>query len=361
MKNKNILEFCLSSGLGGLELFVKSSYEYFGLKTNCFVCVAPDTLLDKAIESDAKFKLKRSKFFPLIPALKLAKIIDEKDIDIIHFHWNKDIITVVLAKVLSKKNPKIIYSRHMGMTRFKDDFYHRWIYKNIDTIHAVTYGVKEQLEKFIPKEVRPKLEKVYLGVDEPEVDANRVAALKEKYDLKDKFTIGIVGRIEEPKGQYLVIDAIKELKDLDIKLLIVGHTMDEGYLQELKDKVKQLCIEDKVVFTGFTKEINEHIKLCDATVLATTNETFGLVVIESMVNKVPVIATAKGGPLEIIEDGVNGVLFERDAKELAKKIEMLYADKELKNSIADGGYGKVKRVFDKDKQMQKLYELLRED
>ena len=66
---------------------------------------------------------------PIIPALKLAKFIDNNDIDIIHFHWTRDIATVILAKLISKKNPNVLQSRHMTMTRFKDDFYHNFLYK----------------------------------------------------------------------------------------------------------------------------------------------------------------------------------------------------------------------------------------
>ena len=128
---KNILEVCLSPNLGGLELFTFHCYHSFVKKTTCKVVLAPDKKLDKYLKCEDKFYLKRNKFFPFVPALKLAKYIDENNIDIIHFHWTKDMITVVLAKLLSLKKPQIIQSRHMGMTRFKDDIYHRWAYKNI--------------------------------------------------------------------------------------------------------------------------------------------------------------------------------------------------------------------------------------
>ena len=274
MANKNILEFCLSPALGGLELCVKDNFEYFQTQTQCFVCVAPNKPLDKAIDSNKKITLKRNKLFPIIPALKLAKFIDEKDISTIHFHWTRDIATVVLAKILSKKKPKIIHSRHMRMTRFKDDFYHKWLYKNIDTIHAVTKEVKKQLIKYIPEDVRPKIEMVYLGVNKPAVDKEKIKILKEKYNIKDEFVVGIVGRIEDGKGQYLVIEAISKLKKLNIKALIVGSAMDDQYLKTLKQKVKELKIKDKVIFTGFTKDVNEHMQLCDTVVLATIEETF---------------------------------------------------------------------------------------
>lgn len=307
MKNKNILELCLAHGLGGLELSVVHCFNYFKNRTNCYIAVAPGTKLDDSVQDENKLAIKRNKLLPFVPALKLAKFIDEKDIDIIHFHWGKDIITAVLAKLLSKKKPKILHSRHMNMTRFKDDMYHRWLYKNIDTLHAVSRQVKEQMQKYIPDSIRPPIESIYLGVKESSIDEKKVQELKSKYALKDEFIVGIIGRIEEEKGQFLLIEAMKQLQNLNIKLLIIGHTMDEEYLEKLKKSVTDLGLQDKIIFTGFTKNVNEHMKLCDTVVLATKKETFGLVLVEAMANRVCSIATNNGGPLEIIDDEINGV------------------------------------------------------
>ncbi|WP_455755658.1 glycosyltransferase family 4 protein [Sulfurimonas sp.] len=360
MKSKNILELCLSPDLGGLELCAIDYFKYFKIQTSSYICVAPNKKLDNYIEDENKFKLKRNKLLPIIPAIKLAKFIDKNNIDLIHFHWTRDIATVVLAKNISKRKPQIMQSRHMTMTRFKDDFYHKWLYKNIDIIHAVTYQVKEQLEKFIPSDIRPDIEMIYLGVDEPNIDDKKIIELKDKHNIKDAFVVGIVGRIEEGKGQYLVIEAIEKLKDLNIKALVVGHTMDESYMDELKQRIKAFNIEDKIIFTGFTKNVNEYMRLCDVTVLATPKETFGLVIIESMINKIPVIATANGGPLEIIDDKKDSLLFDRNTNDLVEKIELLYNEPELRNKLAENAYKKVKEVFDKDTQMKKIYEVINE-
>jgi len=358
MKTKNILELCLAHGLGGLELFVASCYKEFSSKTICKVVVAEGTKLDNYLEDTDKFHIKRNKFFPFIPAFALAKYIDDNDIDIIHFHWTKDIITAVLAKLISKKKPKLVQSRHMQMTRFKDDFYHKWLYKHIDMIHAVTLQVKEQLERFIPLDIRPRIEMVYLGVEASSVDEEKIFALKKQYKIKDEFIVGIVGRIEEGKGQYKVIEAMSNLEDFNVKALIIGSAMDSIYLEELKQKVFHLGLEERIIFTGFTKEVHAHMRLFDVNILATENETFGLVVIEAMANKVPMIATAKGGPLEIIENGVDGLLFDGSVNDLVKKIKMLYSDENLKKKIREKAYLKVQEKFEWKKQLNKLYECI---
>jgi glycosyltransferase involved in cell wall biosynthesis len=360
MKHKNILELCLSPDLGGLELFMVSCIEHFSQRTNVCIVVAPEKKLDHYLQHKTLFFLKRNKLFPIIPAIKLAQYIDNNHIDIIHFHWTKDIATIVLAKVLSRRKPKVIQSRHMSMTRFKDDFYHRWLYKNIDIMHAVTHQVKAQLEKFIPSKIRPNIQVVHPGTKIPVIEYEKVESLREKYALKDSFVVGMIGRIEEAKGQYLLLETIANLKVLNIKALIVGQVMNEAYLEELKTKIVDLGIDESVVFTGFTKEINAHIQLCDVTVLATPKETFGLVFIESMANGVPVISTNTGGPLEIIEDGKNGFFFNRTTQDLEKKIRMFYEDTFLQESIAKQALLNVKEEFDYTMQLKKLYEVMNE-
>ena len=359
MKKINILEFCLSPDLGGLELFAVDCCEGFRRFGDCKLMVQDGLKLDKyttGLDIDISY-LKRNKLLPMIPAYKLAKFIDENDIDVIHFHWTRDISTVVLGKLLSVKKPKIIQTRNMTMTRFKDDFYHKWLYKNIDKIHAVTNQVKEQLERYIPSDVRPKISTVYMGTKEKTINSDRLISLREEYRLTDvdTFVVGIVGRIEEAKGQYIVIEAIDKLKHLNIKAVIVGDTMDRKYLASLKEKSKILGIEDKIIFTGFTKEVDAHMKLFDVNILATPKETFGLVVIEAMINQVCMIATNKAGPLEIIDDKKDGLLFDRTSEDLADKIKSLYDDREYTHKLAEAGYQKAKKMFDKDLQNEKLY------
>ena len=363
MQNKNILEFCLSPDLGGLELFMINCYKVFKEKSNCKIIVAPNQKLANILNEDKNvFYITRNKLFPIFPAIKLAKFIDENNIDFIHFHWTKDIATVVLARILSKRKPQIMQTRNMTMTRFKDDFYHKWLYKNINTMHAVTYQVKEQIEQFIPNDICPKVEMIYMGTTEKTINTDKILSLRNRYGITDidTFIVGIVGRIEEAKGQYLVIEAIEKLASLNIKAMVVGHTMDDKYLNNLKQKIKLLGIEDKIIFTGFTKEVDEHMQLFDVNILATPRETFGLVIIEAMINKVCMIATNNGGPLEIIENEVDGLLFDRSSKDLSLKIKSLYNNKEYKENLANNGYTKAKDLFENSKQLNKLYKVINE-
>jgi len=367
MKKSNILELCLSPDLGGLELYMVRASHFFQGKTNVVSVINEDGKLEQYYENtEYKYeKIKRSStLLSFITAKKLAKIIDDNEVDVVHLHWTKDIPVAVLAKLLSKQKPKLVQTRNMTMTRFKDDFYHRFLYKNMDLMLPVTYQVKEQIEKFIPKDIRPKVEVLYMGADTPELlSSEDNKSLRVKYSLDDSFTVGIVGRIEEGKGQYLVIDAVKELvkQGLDVKALIVGHAMNEDYLEDLKVQIKEDGFEQDIIFSGFTKEVQKLMQVCDVIVLATDRETFGLVLIEAMKCAICVVGSDSGGPLEIIDDNESGLLFKtKNSGDLYTKIKLLLDNKELKNRLAINAKAKALKMFDSDKQFEKLFHILGE-
>lgn len=346
--NKNILEICLSRDLGGLELHVKNISHYLNS-----LCVINNTSkLEPFFKENSHpyEKIGRYSF------LKLAKIIDKNQIDVVHLHWTKDIPVVVLAKLISKRKPKIVQTRHMHMTRFKSDFYHKFLYKNIHTIIAVTHMVKEQLEKFIPKNICPKLHMCYIGANTPKLLSNKEKEiLKDSLGLKDEFIVAIVGRIEEAKGQHIVLEAVEKLRHNNIKAktLIIGHAMNEEYANNLKKNYPH------DIFTGFINNPSDSMQIADCVVLATQKETFGLVLIEAMQCGICVLGSNQGGPLEIINNDINGLLFESmNSEDLYQKLLTMYNNPNKKEQLALLGKQKAHTEFDAERQFEKFKTIL---
>lgn len=361
---KNIMEICLSPDAGGLELYMVRAGLYLENKTKTVNVINEKGKLASYYGNNSNvIQMKKPSYFNAFSfAKKLAHVIDKEDIDVVHLHWTKDLPFVVLAKLLSKKKPALTQTRNMTMTRFKSDFYHKWIYKNIDMMLAVTYQVKEQLKTFIPKDICPKIEVLYMGTETPsEISAKDEDILRDQYKIKKRFTVGIVGRIEKEKGQYLVINAVEKLikKGLEAQVLIVGAAMEDAYLTALKADVSSRNLDEYVIFTGFTKEAQKLMQLCNTLVLATPRETFGLVLIEAMACGICVVGTNNGGPLEIIDDNETGLLFEKDnSDDLSQKIELLLRDKGFREKLALAGKIKANEKFDSIKQFEKLHLLL---
>ena len=344
---KKILEVCLSPDLGGLELHVKHIATNLHYKS----VLVKNGKLENAYKKEGleHFAISRYNFFAL------AKIIDENKIDTIHMHWVKDTPIIVLAKLLSKRHPHIVQTRHNRITRYKDDFYHRFLYKNIDTIIAVSQKVEMLLEKFIPKDIAPKFLTCYLGAKNPTIiSSDMKTSLKSSLGISDEFVVCIVGRIEKAKGQHIVLEAVEKLNNngINAKCLVVGHYMDKEYFDSLQSNKYAL-------FSGFTPNPAYYMQISDCVVNATKEETFGLTLIEAMKCEVCVLGANIGGPVEIIEDGVSGLLFKSfNSDSLYEKLYDLAINKDLLNTLAVNGKKRADVMFDEEKQFGKLKSIL---
>lgn len=364
MNKKRLLELCMSPDLGGLELYMVRAAKALKDDFDVISIINEDTQLEQYYDTNSDYiKIKKSSnVLMLRAAKKLANIIDANSVDVIHLHWTKDIPFVVLAKVLSKSKPKLVQTRNMTMTRFKDDFYHRFLYENIDLMLPVTHQVKNQLEKFIPQKVRPNIEVLYMGSDKTQMlNEDELSEFKESIGLSsDNFNVGMVGRINEAKGQHLLIKALANNNDENIHAYFVGHEMKEGYIDELKALAQKLAVESRVHFLGFMKNPHHFFQACEVIVLASKRETFGLVLIEAMQVQTAVIGSNSGGVVEIIDNEETGLLFDvGDEKSLAEKIKTLKDDTSLLHKIEKLGQEKCVTMFSNEKQFKELGRVLR--
>ena len=211
-----------------------------------------------------------------------------------------------------------------------------------------------------------KVHVVYNGIDgekfSPEIDG---AGIRKKFKVSDDdFIVGIVGRLVIWKGQREFLKAASVIagKIPNTKFLIVGETTfgPEKYKDELYKLACELAIESKVIFTGYRDDIPNIIRAMDVIVHASTSpEPFGLVIIEGMASGVPVVASNRGGHLEIIEHGKEGFLVDpEDTDELADTIIELLRDRSLREKIAEAAQMKVSEQCSIDNftsQFHKIY------
>ena len=363
----NILELCLSPDLGGLELYVyRASMKLATTDNVCAVISEKGKLAERFSDKNIPlyyFK-KPFKLLPVFSALRLARLIDKDDIDALHIHWGRDLSLASLAKWFSKKKPRLIYTRQMQITRNKDDFYHRFIYSQIDVFITITQKLAELARSFLSDTDKHKVVPLYYGVQEPD----KILSTAEKHQFRmdmgfadTDFIVALFGRIEEFKGQHVLIDTIAALnkKGTDVKCLIVGHAMDQMYLDTIKNSVKNNAIEKNVYFMDFVENPQDWMQACDLVLLTTKEETFGLVLAEAMHAGVAVIGTNSGGVPEIIEHGKTGLMFEfGDVNELCEHIVQMKNNPEQRKTFANAGQEKAKRLFDIEQHYAKLRKLL---
>lgn len=154
-------------------------------------------------------------------------------------------------------------------------------------------------------------------------------------------------RINSIKRQRLVVDAAKYL-ETDARIIIAGGG-DQKEIAYLNQLIKENHLEKKVTLAGFISEEEkiDYYARCLAVYFGAYNEDYGYITLEGMFSEKPVIVHKdSGGPLEFVEDGVNGYITDPDPKETAKKIDFLYNDRKTAEKL-----GKAGRKSMEDKHM----------
>lgn len=153
-------------------------------------------------------------------------------------------------------------------------------------------------------------------------------------------TVGVVGRLAPWKGQDVFLDAFAQaFRGTGTRGRVIGSALfgEDAYAQSLRRQAAELGVADQIEFRGFREDVWAEMQELDVLVHCSVRpEPFGQVVLEGMAAGVPVVATAAGGPAELITDGVDGLLTRPgDAGELAAALLRLIDDRSLRKSLGD--------------------------
>ena len=363
----NIIELCLSGGFGGLEIYAFRAAQALDKDHNVLAVLDKSSKLAEHFRNNAEINtvyLSYSRsYLPLINARKLAAIIDKHDIDVIHIHWGNDLPLAAFAKKFCEKKPALIYTRQMQITRSKNDFYHNFLYRQMDLMLTISRRLETDARRFINR-YADKIRTLYYGVSAPDHFLSNDERNRQRAEAgfkADDFIVGLIGRLEQSKGQHLLISAIAGAKNKgsNIHALIVGHEMNQGYRNTLKQLAADKGIAENIVFMDFVPDPQRIMQLCDCIVLATYEETFGLVLPEAMRAGVAVIGSNSGGVPEIIKHNETGLLFDSgDANSLCEQIMLLATDPEKRSMIAANGKQDADSRFNTDDHFSQLQQLI---
>ncbi len=215
---------------------------------------------------------------------------------------------------------------------------------------GVSNAVRDDLRHHIWRVPKERIITLYNCIDMKTAENKLFSKKEARHQLnipENTLLIGTVGRLAPEKDQKTLIYAFLNAKPFlpDAKLLLIG---DGPLEQDLKQLVKQLQLQDDVIFSGFVPDAQRYLKAFDIFMLTSTREAFGRVLIEAMIAKVPVIGTRTNGIPEVIGDA--GILVEAGHAPLLssaiQEIAMLPpAEKAL---WGDKGYDRVKTHFSTD-------------
>jgi glycosyltransferase involved in cell wall biosynthesis len=284
--------------------------------------------------------------------------------DVIHMHAYRSFQNTVIHYYAKKLGIPYILQAHGSLETVSGNTKLKWVFdktmghkivKDAAKVIAETPTEAEQYKSMGISE--DKIEIVPNGVDLSEFEnLPQRGQFRKKYGLDDAQKVVLyLARIHKIKGPDLLAKAFAELsKDLgDAKLVIAGP--DDGYLATLKELIRELKIEERVLITGLLNK-NEKLQAyvdADVYVLPSVYETFPISVLEACACGIPVIVTDRCGIANIV-DGQLGFVVPYDKDELANKILHMLADNKLRREFGEKGKLLVREKFNWDKIAQQV-------
>ena len=321
-----------------------------------FDCRFENMMLAKNLEDIGKGGVK--KIFNLLSQLKrFKKAIKEFRPDLVYITPNaaggafyKDFVVVQYIKRCLKKyspNARIVVHYHnKGVASRQDKFLDNILYKKFFRglkVILLANVLYEDVKKYVSKE------NVFIcpnGIPE----SLREEPVAERHNEIPKILF--LSNLIVSKGVIVLLDALKILKERSVRFTcdFVGGETGELNVSRFADEVKSRGLEGCACYVGrkYGAEKTPYFENADVFAFPTfyRNETFGLVNLEAMEYKLPVVSTNEGGIPDVVVDGETGLICERNnAKSLAVALEKLLLNKNLRVQYGENGYKKFKSEF----------------
>lgn len=222
-----------------------------------------------------------------------------------------------------------------------------------DTVITVSDQTQKKLRKFRPNSTR--LVTVHNTLETQNYHIEDSGKIRKSLNITNKTPlIAKIGRLSPEKRQELLLAAVKQLVDegYDFRLLLIGIGPDENHLRKLTES---LGLGNVVEFKGFIRDMLPVYSELDLVIQTSSTEGMPNVVLESMLMRVPVIATDVGGTAEIINSQDVGTLIEADNKSQLVDELRSFLDNPMKyQQKVDMGEQRIREKFDSSVRLEKM-------
>ncbi len=322
-------------------------------------------------------------------SLNLAQMTSIDAIDIVHTHtWY-----VSMAGFLAKKLYRIPFvltthsleplrawkAEQLGSGYAMSSWMERTAILDADAVIAVSQGTKADILRAYPEIDAERIRVIYNGIDldQYQKTSDTTALLEYGVDPSQPYVL-FVGRITRQKGVTHLVDAIPQLPPQTQVVLCAGAPDTPEIAAELREKIERVrAVNPRVIWIEKMLSKTEAIQLysnCSVFCCPSVYEPFGIINLEAMACKAPVVASATGGILEVVVDGVTGYLvpFDQDpvtsfplhpeefSRDLASRMSALLADEEKGRRFGAAGRRRVEEKFSWTAIAEQTIELYRE-
>ncbi|MEN3007939.1 glycosyltransferase family 4 protein [Pseudothermotoga sp.] len=337
------------------------------------VTTVGDNSDDIFVLKSSQFKYESNHVIPLdgrlLPVLDFVR---NKAVEVIHSHAPFALGLRALAAQKYLKLPHVhtyhtllVEYRHYipkPLTPSKESVaeFSAWFCNMVNHIIAPTENIKQELVHY--GIVKP-IHVIPTGIDVDSFEKSPSFDVRHRHGIsKNTKLLLYVGRLAKEKNVAFLLHVLKNLLDRknDVHLILVGDGPERTQLEE---EAKQLEVEDRVTFTGAIarETLVNYYRQADVFTFASTTETQGLVVLESLASGTPVVAVAKMGVANVLKDGEGAFLLkEVNLQEFTDKIELLLSDPKLSDEMKLKGKAYVKKHWSIQKtveELEKVYQM----
>ena len=371
----NLLHFgrFFTSYLGGLERHVVLLTEYLAREIHVDNLVSGEGLRSDSLTHEGVriyrvptlFKLARTAISPTMP-FKMFGLLRKHKYEIVHLHF-PDPLSCVCALLLPRR-VRIVITWHSDIIKQKrllklyQPLVNRLL-KRTDAVIAATprhFESSEQLHA-LPENRRHVIPFGIKTKNFEATEANRAAARNIKANHPDKGIVFAMGRHVYYKGFEFLIRAMEHLEN---SALYLGG--DGPLREELEELVKEKGLGEKVIFTGkiSDEDVTAYYYACDVFCMPSIepSEAFGLVQLEAMACRRPVVCCElNNGVTFVNQHGKSGLVAPpRDPEALAKALDTLLQDPDLRKKMGEYGYQRMRETFSAEQMAQSTLALYRE-
>lgn len=283
------------------------------------------------------------------PYSRILNRFSKLNINIIHSHTSFSV--GLLAMYMSKKYsvPLLVtyhtlfieYNHHMLMPKEYFKKFVKWSSKSYcnacDLVISPTEIIKRELENY---NVSTDIKVIPTGIDLTDYHKIHTEEIIIKYDLDiDREYLITISRLDKEKNIPFLLEAFAEIhkEKPNIRFIIIG---DGSNKKKLSKQAEELQILDKIIFTGYIdrKQIFPLLKFSKLFIFASKTETQGLVLLEAMSMKIPVVAVDAMGVSNVLENNAGGILSEEDVQVFVSYVLNLLDDGNLYKEKSQEAY-----------------------
>ena len=288
---------------------------------------------------------------------RLPKLLKQMNIDILHSPGFIAPLKMT-AKSIVTIHDMTFFSHPQYHTRFKQYYFKKMIpltVKKANIIIADSENTKKDIHKYLNTE-KSKIITIHLGASEDfkKIDRNKAKKfISKKYSIKNKFIL-FVGMIEPRKNLQRLVDAFIQIKNPELKIVIVGK---KGWqMEEFFKMIKDSKLEDTIIFPGYVpdEDLVKFYNAAEIFVYPSIYEGFGIPVLEALACGCPVITSNTSSMPEITGPAAK-LIDPNDTDDIKKTIQKLLRNEQLRQTLGEEGIIQAKK-FSWQKTAQKTLE-----